>query len=206
VLSDADLDSVPDGWTLAENYDLVVFPGHHEYVTTHEYDVVEGYRNFGGNLIFMYSNNFFWQVVEHGNVIERTKQWRDLGRPEAALIGVQYCGSKLLTAPWVVRKASAGEWLFAGTGLRPGSPFGCGGIEIDKTASVSPGGTEVVAEIPKLFGPRFTAQMTYYETSAGARVFAAGAFRLLTLPIQHQISRLLENLWVHMTSDALASA
>ena len=32
-----------------------------------------------------------------------------------------------------------------------------------------------MAEIPNIFGPGYTAQMTYYETAAGARVFAAGA-------------------------------
>ena len=36
----------------------------------------------------------------------------------------------------------------------------------------------MLAEIPNLFGPGFTAQMTYYETPAGAKVFAAGAFTL----------------------------
>ena len=34
----------------------------------------------------------------------------------------------------------------------------------------------MVAEIPDLFGPGMTAQMAYYETKGGAKVFAAGAF------------------------------
>jgi hypothetical protein len=41
VLADADLDAVPNGRTLSRAYTLVIFPGHHEYVTTHEYDVIE---------------------------------------------------------------------------------------------------------------------------------------------------------------------
>ncbi len=36
----------------------------------------------------------------------------------------------------------------------------------------------VLAEIPDLLGPGLTAQMTYYETPGGAKVFAAGAFTL----------------------------
>ncbi len=36
----------------------------------------------------------------------------------------------------------------------------------------------MLAEIPDLFGKGFTAQMTYYETPSGAKVFAAGAFTL----------------------------
>ena len=88
-LAESDLDGL-SGDDLAGDYDLVVYPGHSEYVTTHEYDVITRYRDLGGNLIFLSANNFFWHVAETGMVITRDKQWRDLGRPEAALIGVQY--------------------------------------------------------------------------------------------------------------------
>ena len=47
-LSDADLASIGSGDTLARLYDLVVFPGHHEYVTKSEFDVVCRYRDLGG--------------------------------------------------------------------------------------------------------------------------------------------------------------
>jgi N,N-dimethylformamidase beta subunit-like, C-terminal len=79
VLADADLDSIRDAGDLASAYDLIVFPGHHEYVTTREYDLVERYRDLGGNLAFLHANDFFWRIVKHGNVMERTSQWRDLG-------------------------------------------------------------------------------------------------------------------------------
>jgi hypothetical protein len=81
-LSDRDLEVAASAAALARAYDLIVFPGHHEYVTTREYDLVEGYRDRGGNLVFLSANNFFWQIVRHGNTIEKTKQWRELGRPE----------------------------------------------------------------------------------------------------------------------------
>ena len=81
VLSDADLEAAPSAAALARAYDLIVFPGHHEYVTTREYDLVEGYRDRGGNLAFLSANNFFWQVVKHGRSIEKTRQWRDLAAP-----------------------------------------------------------------------------------------------------------------------------
>ena len=61
-LSDQDLDAVASGDELAQSYDLVVFPGHEEYVTQHELDVVTRYRNLGGNLAFLAANNMFWQV------------------------------------------------------------------------------------------------------------------------------------------------
>jgi hypothetical protein len=159
----------------------VVFSGHHEYVTDHEYDVMQQYRNDGGNLMFLFANDFFWRIVIHGDVMQRTNRWRDLGRPEAALIGVQYRGNDRgrRKGAWLLRQTTATPSLFAGTGLSPGSHIGRGGIEIDARAAASPSNLRVLAEIPNLYGPGFTAQMTYYETRAGAKVFAAGAFGLV---------------------------
>ena len=80
--------------------------------------------------------------------------------------------------------------------MRASGSFGRYGIEVDATTSVSPPGTQVLAQIPNALGPGLTAQMTYYETPAGAKVFAAGAMnfggQLLLWPQPQQI---LENLW-----------
>lgn len=201
VLTDEDLDELDDGAELAAVYDLIVFPGHHEYVTTNEYDVVERYRDLGGNLAFLSANNFFWQVVKRGDVVTKMKQWRDLGRPESALLGVQYRGndSGEKRGAWLVRDVPAVDWLFAGTGIRPGEHFGEGwGIEIDRTSPDSPKGVQVIAEIPDLFGPGFTAQMTYYETAHGAKVFAAGAFTLAGRALAPNVLRVLANLWAKL--------
>ena len=46
--------------------------------------------------------------------------------------------------------AAQAPWLFAGTGLKDGSAFAKGGIEIDATAPASPKGVRVLAEIPDL--------------------------------------------------------
>ena len=56
----------------------------------------------------------------------------------------------------------------------------------------------MLAEIPNLLGPGLTAQMTYYETARGAKVFAAGAFTLAGSALQRSVGRLLENLWQHL--------
>src|SRR6266404_5005859 len=66
-LSDAELRSVRNGKALADAYSLIVFSGHHEYVTTHEYDVVSRYRDLGGNLAFLAANNFFWKITIKNN-------------------------------------------------------------------------------------------------------------------------------------------
>lgn len=198
-LTDSDLDTVPNGSALASAYDLIVFPGHHEYVTTHEYDVVEGYRNHGGNLVFLSANNFFWRVVRHGNVLERTKRWRDLGRPEAALIGIQYTGNKLAFGRYVVIDTTSEPWLFAGTGLRPGSRYGYGGIEIDAVGSSSPKNVRLVGRIPNVFGRGQHADMTIYRTKRGGKVFAAGSFTMAGSSDCPDVSKIIENLWASMT-------
>ena len=200
-LAQSDLEAAPSAAALAKAYDLIVFPGHHEYVTTREYDLVEGYRDLGGNLMFLSANNFFWQVVKHGQTMLKTKQWRDLGRSEAALLGVQYRGndSGERRGRWLLRKARAGRWIFAGSGLKPGDAWCSGSIEIDQTSDASPRGTQVLAEIPNLFGPGFTAQMTYYETARGAKVFSAGAFTLAGAIGRPDVKNVVENLWAKLS-------
>lgn len=197
-LSDDDLQRFRSGDELARAYDLVVFPGHAEYATRHVYDIVQRYRDLGGNLMFLAANNFFWSVRRDGQRLVKGKQWRDLGRPEAGLVGVQYAGSNHggTQAGFVVTGAAAAPWAFAGTGLRDGDVFGRYGIEIDERTADSPPATQVLARIPNVF-PKAgrSAEMTYYETPAGARVFAAGALNFAASVDQPVVSQLLENLW-----------
>ena len=58
----------------------------------------------------------------------------------------------------------------------------------------------MLAEIPDLYGPGLTAQMTYYETGNGGKVFAGGALDFggsATLPA---VSRMLSNLWARLAA------
>ena len=201
VLSQWDLEHVGSARKLRRAYRLIVFAGHHEYATTREYDLVEGYRDLGGNLMFLSANNYYWRVERHGDVIEKSRRWRDLGRPESALVGVQYLAyQRSPRRPWVVQHVPARRWLVKGTGLRAGSRFGRGGVEIDHVTATSPEHLQVLARIPNLFGPGKTAQMTYYETNRGARVFAAGAFHLTrAVTTDFVVWRLLENIWSRLT-------
>jgi hypothetical protein len=196
-LSDDDLEAVGTGDALRRAYDLVVFPGHEEYVTTRAYDVVRRYRDLGGNLMFLAANNFFWRVRRDGPLLVKEALWRRLGRPEAGLVGVQYLGSDQgqRQGPFVVADATAAAWLFAGTGLDVGSEFGRYGIEIDARADSSPAETKVVARIADLMGAGRSAEMTYYETPAGGRVFAAGVINFVASMTDPRVERLVENAW-----------
>jgi len=201
-LTDDDLERM-SGDRLAALYDLVVFPGHEEYVTPHEYDAVERYRNRGGNLMFLSANNFFYRVIRRGTRIERSGRWRDLGRPEAQLVGIQYLDwnqRRFRNAPYVVSDARAALWAFAGTGLHQGSRFGTYGIEIDARTSASPPGIRVLARVPDIFGRGRSAEMTYYETRAGARVFAAGTINFGGTAEWPPVPALLQNLWSRLVA------
>ena len=135
-LSDDDLEHFRSAKALARLYDLIIFPGHEEYVTTHEYNLISGYRNLGGNLMFLASCNFLWKIDLRGNLISRIAQWRTLGRPESRLIGVQYRandegqhrGSYELT-PYGQR-----SWQFAGVDQAALDKWPWFGVEFDMTA------------------------------------------------------------------------
>lgn len=201
-LTDEDLERVVSGDDLAARYDLIIFSGHEEYVTTHIYDVIQRYRDLGGNLVFLSADNFFWRVDrDRLNRIWRVKLWRDLGRPEAALIGVQYSGNDRggHAQPYVIQNRETAPWLFNGLDIPDGATLGTAryGIEFDKTAPESPPGTEVLASVdPGLKGGAVIGQMTYYELN-GAKVFAAGTlgFGGSDNPIAAVLFR---NLWNHL--------
>ena len=203
-LSDHDLERVPTGDDLARRYDLLVFPGHEEYATTQAYDVVQRYRDAGGNLMFLSANNFFWRVQRSGAFLTKTALWRDLGRPEAALVGVQYAGSNHGGGqkPYVVEGADAAPWAFEGiafasNGSKLGSAYG---IEIDARAPSSPPGLVVLARVADVLGPGRSAEMTYYETPAGAKVFAAGTLNFAASLDRPDVSRLVDNVWRRLAS------
>jgi hypothetical protein len=201
-LADEDLDRVATGDELRRAYDVVLFPGHAEYVTAHAYDVVDRFRDLGGNLGFLAANNFFWSVVRKGNKLVKGPLWRDLGRPESRLVGTQYVGSDngQKRAPYTVTGVAAAPWLFDGTGLADGSTFGSYGIEVDARSKHSPAGTLLLAHAPDLMGPGRSAEMTYYETPRGARVFSAGAIDFAASIEDPRIERLLENLWARLST------
>ena len=206
MLTESDLENIRTAEELLALYDFVVFPGHTEYVTRHEYDLIRNYRDLGGNLAFLSANNFFWEVKLEGRVLRRTRLWREMGLPESALLGVQYRANDdgRIQRPFIVTGAQTAPWFYTGTGLADGATFGetLGGygIEIDTTTPASPIGTIVLAEIPNLYGPGLTAQMTYYETAAGAKVFAGGALDFGGSATLWPVRRMLENLWSRLAA------
>jgi hypothetical protein len=200
-VSDDDLDRIASGKTLAREYDLIIFPGHEEYVTDHEFNVIDEYRNLGGNLAFLSANDFFYKIVKHGSEMDGRWRWRDLGRPEATLVGAQYIDwnhTKYPNKPFTITGVANSPWLFRGTGLHDGDTLGNYGIEVDAEDAASPPATRVLATIANIFGPGETAEMTYYTTPARAKVFSAGVMNFGGSALWPQVSQMLENLWTQL--------
>ena len=202
-VSDDDLERVASAGRLSR-YRLIVFAGHEEYVTSHTFDLITRYRNAGGNLAFLSANNFFYRVQVSGSTMTGRTRWRDLGRPEAALVGAQYAGwdeGRYPNRPYRIVNTAAAPWLFAGTGLHDGSRVGNYGIEVDEPTAVSPPRTRVLAEIPNELGPGKPAEMTIY-TRGRSTVFDAGAINFGASAHWPALARFFSNLWSHLSGES----
>ena len=83
--------------------------------------------------------------------------------------------------------------------MSDGDVFGRYGIEIDARAAASPRGIQLLARIPELLGPGRSAEMTYYETPSGAKVFAAGSLNFAASLGRPEVAHLLENVWTRLS-------
>ena len=202
-VSDDDLERVASAGQLS-HYRLIVFAGHEEYVTSHTFDLITSYRNAGGNLAFLSANNFFYKVNVSGNTMTGRTRWRDLGRPEAALVGSQYAGwdeGKYPNRPFRITNTAAAPWLFVGTHLHDGSKVGNYGIEVDEPNAASPPHTHVLAAIPNELGPGKPAEMTIYRRGRST-VFDAGAINFGASAHWPAVSRLVDNLWSRLSGES----
>jgi hypothetical protein len=202
-ISDDDLEHVSSARQLSR-YRLIVFAGHEEYVMSHTFDVITRYRDAGGNLAFLSANNFFYRVRVSGNTMTGRTRWRDLGRPEAALVGAQYAGwdeGKYPNRPYRIVDTAAAPWLFADTHLHDGSLVGNYGIEVDEPNAASPPHTHVLAEIPNELGPGRPAEMTIY-TRGRSTVFDAGTINFGASAHWPALSRFFSNLWSHLSGES----
>jgi hypothetical protein len=141
-------------WLLLR-HKVVVVGGHAEYQTMATYNGLWAARDSGVGLAFISGNEIYWQVRYEANagvarrvVVGykttrpdpvrnprlRTIRWRDLGRPEQKLIGVQLPENGWMNwggQPWVPQNVN--HWAFAGTELQAGIPVRgeLSGYEID---------------------------------------------------------------------------
>ena len=153
--ADEDIELFPTPEALRAAYDLIIFPGHTEYVTQRLYDLTRGYRDLGGRLIFLSANNFFRHVKRTGDVARLVGEWRNEGKPESAVLGSQYLAndSGQRQEPFTVTGADVAPWLFAGTGLVERIAVRQVRDRDRRHDAELAAGTQVLARIPDLFGP-----------------------------------------------------
>ncbi len=175
-------------------YKVIIIQVHPEYYTDEMYTAIENYVAKGGNLMYLGANGVYAKVVYNSTLrimetrktganhtYEATKggRWRDLGRPESALLGVQYDRRGYDTYhPYKVKNEN--HWIFNNTGLNKNDLFGgsCGrngasGHETDKITEHSP---KNLIHLAKGTNPNAGgADMIFYENSNGGKVFSVGS-------------------------------
>lgn len=157
-----------DGTLPLESYDLLILGVHPEYWTRGMYRTVKEWVHRGGRLMYLGGNGLNCEVTIDGNLM-RCLSYDDTDRPrghesrmhrtfepEASLLGVVFTQTGVMTAaPYRVLDET--HWVFAGTGLRNGDPFGektlhervpggASGHETDKVSRSSPSNIRVLAK------------------------------------------------------------
>ena len=187
-------------------YSAIVFPGHSEYYEPATYDLLERYRDEGGNLVFLQANPFYRQVrVDPArNAVEMTDYDAREGRSDFELTGVGYdgcCFPKVRAEPYVAatgRDYDRVRWLFRGTGIGPGQAFGVANSESDRVdPGLSPRDHVMAGQaiMRGKFGV-IHAAMTWSRAGRG-QVFATGNYTFLRMG-RGITYKLLDNVWAKL--------
>ncbi len=212
VYSDLDLHQ---NWFWLKKYRALIINTHGEYWSASMRDHLDVYLNNGGNLLYLSGNGLYWKVTydaqmhtmevrkdrrAHNQTSEPGGLWRQVGRPEHAVIGVGYVRPGYMTfAPYQVEAPR--HWIFKGTGLKKGSLIGRSGInggaasgwEMDQINDASPKNLKMLARglnAEDYMDPRTSAHypdpaynwngaggahMVYYDHPGGGGVFSVGS-------------------------------
>ncbi|MCU0294677.1 MAG: hypothetical protein MUD05_01330 [Candidatus Nanopelagicales bacterium] len=173
----------------------VVSTGHDEYWPQSYRRALIAARDAGSSLAFLGANAGYWRVGLRGDEVYCAKdagiqpkniRWRDLGKPESAVVGVLYDAFPV-SGPMVIREP--GFALFDGIKVSRGTSFpGLIGIESDRyyPGQQTPSQIEVPTLSPVTCRGKGTwSTMAYYGVPSGAKVFATGTMnwtRSLTGP------------------------
>jgi len=213
LFTDLDLHTSP---STIRNYKVIILQTHPEYYTREMYNTIERYVYNGGKLMYLGGNGMYAKVVYNPNlkILETRKTgefhsyentvgglWRNLEKPESAILGVAYDKRGFDTFhPYKVKNNN--HWIFKNTGLQKDDIFGegCGrngasGAETDKIDDSSP---KNLVHLAKGTNPdEGGADMIYYENSTGGRVFSVGSITYTScINTDPAISQITENVLV----------
>jgi hypothetical protein len=203
-ITDVELGRLPV--STLRKYKAIYFPGHSEYYEPATYDLLERYRDGGGNLIFLQANPFYRQVRldPASNAMVLTDYDAREGRSDFALTGVGYdgcCFPKSRAAPYVAaigKDFDRVRWLFRGTGIGPGQAFGVANSESDRVdPGLSPRDHLIAAQaiMRGKYGV-IHAAMTWSHAGRG-QVFATGNYTFLRMG-RGITYKLLDNVWAKL--------
>jgi hypothetical protein len=177
-------------------YRGLIFSGHDEYWSEPMRAAVERARDSGTSLVFLSANTMYWQVSlgalpsgDSDRLLScrkrqgpgRTVLWREQGRPEQSLLGIQYAGRVPRPHPLVVRNAD--HWLWEATGAREGEELpdlvaGEADRYYPRTPLPDSLSRVLLAHSPYRdeTGARRHQETSLYRAPSGAWVFASGTF------------------------------
>ncbi len=207
-----DIDLHQRGFQLLKPYQALLSAGHDEYWSKPMYDAAEMARDSGIDLAFFGANAVYWQmrleesaqgvpdrvmVVYKDAALDpennpqlKTLRWRDLGRSEQALVGVQFIADGEFSsdgstnADYVV--INSDHWAYTDTGLSDGDHIpGLVGYEADTlfADNLFPDYPQPISDNYTLLsaspftaydGQQVTANSSIYQAPSGAWVFATG--------------------------------
>jgi hypothetical protein len=180
---------------------LVAVAGHSEYWTKTMRDAFETARDNGVNLAFMGANDAYWQVrLEDAGrtmvtyksmsdpnpvVVEKTAMFREVGRLECGLIGIQHQGASPLywkAGDYTVPSGALGDPWLRNTGLLAGEVIpGVVSVESDTIPGDQSAGSSCGHPLTVFFhrengGDKDgNADAVRYTAPSGAVVFASGS-------------------------------
>lgn len=191
-----------------QNHKGFISGGHDEYWTKEMFDAAENARDAGTHLAFMGANVAYWQsrlesndrvlvvyknpsIDPEPNPALKTDQFRNLGRAEQTLVGVQYDShnnSSTNNTAYIVQNSN--YWVYNDTSFANGSSVArITGYEIDRFFDPNdpnepdpyPGpptnGTHILLSNSPFLnsqGNTVNAQSSIYQANSGAWVFATG--------------------------------
>lgn len=200
-ITDVELGRLP--LSTLRRYSAIIFPGHTEYYEPKTYDLLMRYRNQGGNLIILQANPFYRtvRVEPHENAMVLTDYDAREGRSDFAIAGVGYdgcCFPHVRGRPYVAATGHDYDrvrWLFRGTGVGPGEPFGIAYSESDRIDPQLTPHDHVVAGLAIVAGKRgvITPSLVWSHAGRGSS-FATGNYSFLRMN-KGLTYKLLDNVW-----------
>jgi hypothetical protein len=181
---------------LPDGIKAFIATGHDEYYSKPMWDHLVAAVDHGLNVGFFTANNIYWQVRfsegefgigrhdrlmicyrKGGDPVRdnelTTGLFRNLGRPEASLIGSQYVFDPVQGD---IRIVNPHHWLLAGTGATENAKLrGLLGYEVNAmSATSSPANLKILAHSS---GRDYTSDVTYYIRPSSAQIFSTGTMQ-----------------------------